>query len=197
LPGGRTGSAHFRKNRSGGISGNDRNGNDAPASGFNFFPADNLIAGPIAAFDENVGQQRGDGFARSEFLKNDDGVHAFEGSENFRALKFGQDRAAGAFQFADARVAVDTDDERVAKRARLFQALNVAGVQKVEAAVRKDDAATVAFLLAKPQNRFLDGQNSRMQVISRRTVARLREAGWKRYFSTRRRALALRRELTR
>jgi len=197
LPGGRTGSAHFRKNRGRGISGNDWHGNDAPAGGFNFFPADDLIAGPVAAFDENVGQQRGDGFARSEFLKNDDGVHTFEGREDFRAFEFRQDRATRAFQFADARVAVDTDDERVAKRARLFQALNVARMQKVEAAVRKDDAAAVAFLAAKPQNRFLDGQNTRMQEISRRTVARLREARRKRYFSTRRRALALRRELTR
>src|SRR5207302_5486646 len=113
---------------------------------------------PVATFDENVGQQRGDGFARSDFVKDDDGVNTFEGGENLRAFKFRQDRAARAFQLADAGVAVDADDERVAKRTRLLQALNVAGMQKVEAAVCEDDAAAVAFLAAKPQNRFLDGQ---------------------------------------
>ena len=130
-------------------------------------------------------------------MKNNDGVYTFEGGENFRAFKFRQYRTARAFQLADAGVAVDADDERVAKRTRLFQALNMAGMQKVEAPVREDDAAAVAFLAAEPQNRFLDGQNTRMQEISRRTVARLREARRKRYFSTRRRALALRRGLTR
>ena len=97
MPIGRTGSAHFRKNRGRGISGNDGNGKDAAACGFHFFPTDDLIAGPVAAFDENVWQERGDGLARSEFMKNDDGVDTFEGGENFRAFEFRENRAPGAF----------------------------------------------------------------------------------------------------
>ncbi|PYT57852.1 MAG: hypothetical protein DMG35_19555 [Acidobacteria bacterium] len=42
-------------------------------------------------------------------------------------------------------------------------------MQQVKAAVREDDAAAVAFLAAKPQNRFLQGQDCRGQGISMRT----------------------------
>jgi len=39
-------------------------------------------------------------------------------------------------------------------------------MKQIEAAVGKDDAAAIAFLAAKPQNRFLHAENARMQKIS-------------------------------
>ena len=52
-------------------------------------------------------------------------------------------------------------------------------VKKIEAAVGEDDAAPVAFLAAKPQNRFVQSENSRVQRVSmqakRRTAMTLPE----------------------
>ena len=45
-------------------------------------------------------------------------------------------------------------------------------MQQIKAAVREDDAAAVAFLAAKPQNRFLDCQNLRMQRNSMKADAK-------------------------
>ena len=39
-------------------------------------------------------------------------------------------------------------------------------MKQVKAAVGEDDAAAVAFLAAKPQNRFLECQNRRIQKVS-------------------------------
>jgi len=39
----------------------------------------------------------------------------------------------------------------------------VAGMQQIETAVGEDYAAAVAFLAAKPQNRFVESQNLRIQ----------------------------------
>ena len=42
------------------------------------------------------------------------------------------------------------------------------GMQKIEASIGEDDAAAVAFLAAKPQNRFLKCQDCRIQRVSMR-----------------------------
>jgi len=41
-------------------------------------------------------------------------------------------------------------------------------MKQVKAAIRKNDAASVAFLAAKPQNRFVKRQDCRIQRISMR-----------------------------
>jgi hypothetical protein len=51
----------------------------------------------------------------------------------------------------------------------MLQAADMARVEQVEAAVGEDDAAAVAFLAAKPQNRFLNCQDCRIQKVSMRT----------------------------
>jgi hypothetical protein len=51
----------------------------------------------------------------------------------------------------------------------LFEAANVAGMEDVEAAIGEHNAATVAFLTAKPQNRFVQSENRRM--IQRLSIA--------------------------
>src|SRR5205823_12615570 len=66
------------------------------------------------------------------------------------------DLATFAFQLTYTRVAVQSNDEHISQRARQFQATNVPGMKEVKAAVGEDDAAAVAFLAAKPQNRFLE-----------------------------------------
>jgi hypothetical protein len=63
---------------------------------------------------------------------------------------------------ADAGVAIYADDEYVALGARQLQSLDMAGVQDIEASVGEYDAASVAFLAAKPQNRFVQSECRRM-----------------------------------
>jgi len=48
----------------------------------------------------------------------------------------------------------------------MLQAADVAGVQQVKAAVGEDDAAAVAFLAAKPQNRLLQSEEDGIQKVS-------------------------------
>jgi len=155
--------ADLSENLRGGIAGNYGDGNDATAGGFHFLTSDNLIAGPVSTFDEHVRKQAGDDFARGRFIENNHSVDRFQSGENFGAFAFRQDGAACAFQLADARIAIEADDEHVAKRACLFENADMPGMEQIEAAVGEDDAAAAAFLAAKPQNRFVESQNLRVQ----------------------------------
>jgi hypothetical protein len=159
--------ADFFQDVGGGVAGHDRRRDHAATGGFHFFAPDDLVAGPVTALDEHVGKQAGDDFARSEIVENQHGVDGFESGEDFRALALGNYRTTFALELANAGVAIEADDQDVAQGASLLEAANMAGMQQVEAAVGEDDAAAVAFLRAKPQNRLLKSED-RIQRISMR-----------------------------
>jgi hypothetical protein len=46
-------------------------------------------------------------------------------------------------------------------------------MQQIETAVSEDDAAAVAFLAAKPQNRFFESKNLRVQRNSMKSHAKI------------------------
>jgi hypothetical protein len=152
---GRTRSAHFGEHCRRGISGHDGNRDDAAARRFHFFSANDLIAGPIASLDQDIGKENRNNLARREFIKNYHGVNACESGENFRAFEFGENGAPGPLQFAHTRVTVDSDDKRVSEGTRMLQALNMPWVQKIKAPIRENNDAPVALLAAESQNRFL------------------------------------------
>jgi hypothetical protein len=145
---------------------NQGHGDDSPTRGFHFLAADDLISRQVAALHQNIRKELRDNFAGIEVLKNDHAIDAFQGRENLSAFAFGQHRAASAFELTHTRVAVQADDECIAQRAGLLKAADVAGMQKIEAAIGENDAATVAFIAAKPQNRFLQSKDRRGQGIS-------------------------------
>jgi alkylhydroperoxidase family enzyme len=147
----------------GGVTRDYGNGNDAAASGFYFFAADDLIAGPVAAFYQHIRKQAGDEFLWRQIIENHDRVDAFQRSENFGTFAFRQERTPGAFQLADTGITVEANDERIPETASLLEAADVPGVQQIETAVGENDLAAVAFLAAKPQNRLLKSQNLRIQ----------------------------------
>src|SRR5260370_3833016 len=151
--------ADFFQDFGSGVAGHDGRRDDAATGSFHFFAPDDLVAGPIAALDEHVGKQARDDFARSQVVKNDDGVDGFGGGEDFRALAFGNHGAALALELATAGVAVEADNQDVTQSAGLLETADVAGMQQVEAAVGEDDAAALAFLAAKPQNRLLESED--------------------------------------
>jgi len=136
-----------------------RDCDDASAGCFHFLAAHDLVAGPIAAFHQDIRQQARDQFARSWSIEDHDGIHGFQGGENFSALALRQDGAALAFQLTHTRVAVQPNDQHISQGSRQFQAADMARMEQVKAAVGENDAAAVAFLAAKPQNRFLKCQD--------------------------------------
>jgi len=93
---------------------------------------------------------------RRQFIEDEHRIHAFEVRQNLRALLLGNHRAAGAFQRADALVAIHANDQRVSHRAGRFQQFDVAGMEQVVAAVCENHALAVAFPRAKLQNEFFE-----------------------------------------
>ena len=55
----------------------------------------------------------------------------------------------------------------------MLQAADVAGVKQVEAAVGEHDAAAVAFLAAKPQNRLLQSEDGIQKVSVRERLEQI------------------------
>src|SRR5229473_2896449 len=160
--------AYFPENGRRRIAWDHGHGDDAAAGGFHFLATHNLVAGPVAAFHEDIREQARDHFARRQIIENNDSVHGFQSGENFGALALRDNRTPFAFQLMHAGVAIQTHDQRVSQGARQFQAANMAGMKQVEAAVGEDHAAAVAFLAAKPQNRLLKCQDCRIQGVSMR-----------------------------
>src|SRR6266404_2767721 len=89
--------AYFPENGRGRIARDDGNRDNATAGGFHFLAANDLVAGPVAALHQDIREQAGNHFARSQIIEDDDGVHRFQSSENFRTFAFWDDRAALAF----------------------------------------------------------------------------------------------------
>jgi hypothetical protein len=160
--------ANLSQNFRGRVTGHDGKRDDSPARGFDLLAPYDLIIGPIATLHQNIGQEPGNGFARRQLIENNDAVHAFERRENLRSLKLRDHWPGITFEFAHAGVAVQPHDEHISELARLLQSANVAGVQQIETSVREDDAAAIAFLPAKLQNRFFECEYRRMQRISMR-----------------------------
>lgn len=146
--------ADFLEDGGGGIGVEDLDALDATTGSFDFFAANDLIAGPVTAFDKNIWKKSGDDRARSRFVEDEDRVDAFEAGEDFGALELRDDWAAGSFEGANAAVAVEANDEEIAKGAGGFKTVDVPGMKKIEAAIGEDNFAAVAFLGSKPQNRL-------------------------------------------
>jgi hypothetical protein len=159
-------SANFLQNLRCRIAGDDRNGYNTAAGGFDFLPANDLVAGPVVTLDQNVGKEPGNHFTRGQSVENDDSIHAFERRKDFRAFPFGDDGTPFAFELPNARIAVQSDDQYVTQFPRLLEDADVSRVKEIKTAIGKNDAAGVAFLAAKPQNRFLESEHCGVQEIS-------------------------------
>src|SRR5665213_3468188 len=81
---------------------------------------------------KDVGPQRGDQFDRRSFVEAHDRIDAAQRRDHLGAPVEGDDRAFGAFERADRVVAVDSDDQRVALRARPGEVARVPAVDDVE-----------------------------------------------------------------
>lgn len=75
-------------------------------------------------------------------------------------------------QLIHTSVAVQANHKNISKAARLLQNSEMAGMQQFETTIGEDDAAAVAFLAAKLQNRFFDSQNPWVQRNSMKARAK-------------------------
>src|SRR5712691_8216713 len=89
--------AYFLQNGRSRVARDDGNRNDAATGGFHFLAANDLVAGPIATFHQDIREEAGDQFARRQIIEDYDGVNGFESGKNFRALTFGDNRTPFAF----------------------------------------------------------------------------------------------------
>src|SRR5260370_19451932 len=94
--------AYFPQNGRCRVAGHYGNGDDAPAGGFHFFAAHNLVAGPVATFHEDIREQARDHFARRQIIEDHHGIHRFQSRENFCAFAFGAEGPSRTFSLADA-----------------------------------------------------------------------------------------------
>jgi hypothetical protein len=108
----------------GGVGIEDVDALDATACGFDFFAANDLVAGPVATFDKDIWKKCGDDRARSRFVEDEDRVDAFEAGEDFGALVLRDHGSARALEGANAAVAVDAT-MRKSPRARADSRLRI------------------------------------------------------------------------
>src|SRR5207253_8673737 len=93
------------------------------------------IARIIAAFDEDMWTNRLDQAVRRVVLERDNVIDTVERGQHLNAVFKRIDRPLGAFEPADALVAVHADDEYIAQSAGLIKVCNVSTVKNVKAAV--------------------------------------------------------------
>ena len=74
--------AYFAQNGGSGIALDDGNGDDAAAGGFHFLAANDLVARPIAAFYQDVGEEAGNHFAGRHVIENHHCLHGFQSGKN-------------------------------------------------------------------------------------------------------------------
>ena len=78
--------------------------------------------------------------------------------EDFRSFGFGVDRPIGCFAERSRRsIAVDADDQQIAKRAGVAKVAGVAGMKDVEHAIGEDDGLAVRASALDQPNRFTCG----------------------------------------
>jgi hypothetical protein len=155
--------ANFFQEAGGGESIQEFDTFDASPSGFDFRAAYNLIAGPVSALHENIGKESGDLFLWGWPVEDEDRVDTFETGEDLGALLLRNDGTRGTFEGANTLVAVNPDDQKITEGPGRFKATDVAWMKQIEAAIGKDNLATVAFLPGKPQNRFFQSEHRWMQ----------------------------------
>jgi len=100
----------------------------------------------IRAFAVNVGPQLFQERFDIGFGEEHDVVYAAERCHELRARVFIENRPAGPFQIAHTGIGVHANDQNIAFAARAFEIANVPDVQRIEAAVREDDAPAMALV---------------------------------------------------
>jgi len=127
-----------------GLTGNQRKCLNFASPSFDFLLSDD-VGGPVGTFDKYIRVNRQDGFQRSVFVKSTNVIHHLESFEDFSPFGLREDWPVGPLQSADRVVAIDRNNQRVAKLACAVEQIQVSGVNDVETTIGKDN--TLSCLL--------------------------------------------------
>ncbi len=95
----------------------ERDADDPATARLDGVAADNLIRSPVGAFHEDVGLHGSNDLGRRVLVEEDDGVDGSERGHHLGAFEFGRDRTCRAFVAPHRGIAVEADDQEIAKRA--------------------------------------------------------------------------------
>ena len=115
-----------------------------PPSGSNHLAADDIIPTIVTTLEDVVGLDRGDQLHRRVLFEHSNGIDKGEGLQG-RGPALGRlRRATFALEAPDRVIAVKPDNQPVTSARRLSQKMDVAGMEKVEAAIREPDLLVAA-----------------------------------------------------
>src|SRR5947207_12531512 len=137
----------------------ERDAYNAAAARFDGLASDDAVCRPIRAFHEHVELKTIDEAVRVILIEQDDGVHAPERGQNFRALGFGIDGSRWSFDGLHGTIAVQPYDERIAFVPCLLKISDVARMKNVEHAVGKYDGAPLMTQMCHPGDNFGERQH--------------------------------------
>jgi hypothetical protein len=105
------------------------------------------LSGVVRSFGVNIGAESFEERFDARFAEEDDVIDTAKSSDKLGAGIFVENRAAGAFEGADAGVGIDANDEDVAFTASAFEIADVANVKGVKATVCENDALSALLVL--------------------------------------------------
>lgn len=157
--------------RSRGLTGSQRDDDALAAPGADLGSADHSVRGVVATLHDDIGPEVAHELERGILVEDGHRVDGLEAGEDIGAIGFAADGAIGALETPNARVAVDTDDERIPPRARAAKKVEMSGMQQVEDTVGEDDASVLAFAPragARPVEDLARGIEVGQKVLSTR-----------------------------
>ena len=116
---------------------------DGATAFLNQFAADDLIDSVIGAFDQHRRTHAFDQLKRRILLKNHHQIDRLEGGKHLGPALSGIDRSAFSLQPRRRSIAVETNNEAIASRARFGEQFDMTAMQEIEASVGEPDAQTM------------------------------------------------------
>ncbi len=131
-----------------GEAGHEGDDPERAAPGWKVRGTGNLLRLVVASLHQDVGTDAEDQVPGRVLPEENQRIDEPEGGEKGGAPILGDQRSIGPLEAADALVGIEADHKPIAQRASAGKIRDMAGMDQVEAAVRKDEteAARAAFL---------------------------------------------------
>src|SRR5687768_14848539 len=129
----------------GGLTGVERNDDDAPTPRFHVVAADDGGGLVVASLHEHIRVEVANELERSVLGKGDHDVNVAQRGEHIGALGFGANGALRTLESPNGCIAIQSDHERITLLARFGEDVDVSGMEQIEHTVRERDTAAEAL----------------------------------------------------